>query len=247
MKTSSIVSTVAALTLAVSLGGVTQAKPEPASKTKKDVVYTAADQATFKEKVPGVSMAVLWGDPEKGAHGTFTKFAPGYDAECTHIRTMCGWSLSKALISTRMMRVRSGWVRESSSGFRAGISIGAAVTRRKARSFIRKARGNSTCYLRSKAEDGSQRSEVRGRRTEVGSQKSEVGSRKSEVGCQRGDLAKAGRAMAEFWRGVRYSGDQGCVHGEVEGALYRDGGCVDRRRKHCSSGKRFSKSGQAGA
>ena len=25
-------------------------------------------------------MAVLWGDPNKGPHGTFTKFAPGYDA-----------------------------------------------------------------------------------------------------------------------------------------------------------------------
>jgi quercetin dioxygenase-like cupin family protein len=25
-------------------------------------------------------MAVLWGDPDKGKHGTFTKFIPGYDA-----------------------------------------------------------------------------------------------------------------------------------------------------------------------
>jgi quercetin dioxygenase-like cupin family protein len=47
----------------------------------KAVTYVAADQATFKPgPTPGVSMAVLWGDPDKGAHGTFTKFAPGYDA-----------------------------------------------------------------------------------------------------------------------------------------------------------------------
>jgi quercetin dioxygenase-like cupin family protein len=28
----------------------------------------------------GVSMEAVWGDAEKGAHGTFTKFDPGYDA-----------------------------------------------------------------------------------------------------------------------------------------------------------------------
>lgn len=28
----------------------------------------------------GVSMQVLVGDPDKGPHATFTKFAPGYDA-----------------------------------------------------------------------------------------------------------------------------------------------------------------------
>ena len=28
----------------------------------------------------GVSMAALWGDANKGAHATFTKFVPGYDA-----------------------------------------------------------------------------------------------------------------------------------------------------------------------
>jgi quercetin dioxygenase-like cupin family protein len=25
-------------------------------------------------------MATLWGDPDQGAHGTYTKFEPGYDA-----------------------------------------------------------------------------------------------------------------------------------------------------------------------
>ena len=71
--------------------GVAQAQTEPASEGKKDVVYASAAQATFKESpVPGVSMAVLWGDPEKGAHGTFTKFVPGYDAGM-HTHTSDVW------------------------------------------------------------------------------------------------------------------------------------------------------------
>ena len=28
----------------------------------------------------GVSMAAIWGDADKGAHATFTKFVPGFDA-----------------------------------------------------------------------------------------------------------------------------------------------------------------------
>ena len=51
------------------------------NNTNKAVTYVAAEQATFKPgPTVGVSMAVLWGDPDNGAHGTFTKFAPGYEA-----------------------------------------------------------------------------------------------------------------------------------------------------------------------
>jgi len=53
-------------------------KSKKADKSKsKEVVYVSSDNATYTEKRPGVSMAVLWGNPDKGAHGTFTKFAPG--------------------------------------------------------------------------------------------------------------------------------------------------------------------------
>jgi quercetin dioxygenase-like cupin family protein len=45
----------------------------------KKVVYVSADQANYKEGAPGVSMAVIWGDVNKGAHATFTKFAAGLD------------------------------------------------------------------------------------------------------------------------------------------------------------------------
>ena len=74
------VSGVTALIIVVASAGVVRAQKE-SSKNTKNVIYVAAEQATFKPSpMAGVSMAVVWGDPDKGAHGTFTKFAPGYDA-----------------------------------------------------------------------------------------------------------------------------------------------------------------------
>ena len=74
MKKSLILSGVAALIIAASLG-VAQAQ-RVSSTDKKDVIYVAAEQATFKQSpAAGVSMAILWGDSDKAAHGTFTKFA----------------------------------------------------------------------------------------------------------------------------------------------------------------------------
>ena len=50
------------------------------------VVYVSADKASYHETTKGVSGAAIWGDAEKGAHATFSKFAPGYDAG-THTHT----------------------------------------------------------------------------------------------------------------------------------------------------------------
>ena len=45
------------------------------------VVFVSADQANFQESpTKGVSMAAIWGDAGKGAHATFTRFTPGFDA-----------------------------------------------------------------------------------------------------------------------------------------------------------------------
>ena len=44
---------------------------------KTAMQFASADQATFKELAPGASMAVISGDPDKGAHRVFTKFVPG--------------------------------------------------------------------------------------------------------------------------------------------------------------------------
>jgi quercetin dioxygenase-like cupin family protein len=45
------------------------------------VIFVAAGHANYQETpTKGVSMAAVWGDATKGAHGTFTKFVPGFDA-----------------------------------------------------------------------------------------------------------------------------------------------------------------------
>jgi quercetin dioxygenase-like cupin family protein len=79
MKKSLIVCAVAALALAAVSVGVVRA--QKASSTKA-VIYVASDKAKFVEPAAGagISQVVLWGDPDKGPHATFTKFAPGYDA-----------------------------------------------------------------------------------------------------------------------------------------------------------------------
>jgi quercetin dioxygenase-like cupin family protein len=90
MKKSPLVWGMAALIMAAASVGGAQAQKQ-SSKNKKSVVYVAADQATFKPSpMGGVSMAVLWGDPDKGPHGTFTKFEPGYDAGL-HTHTSDVW------------------------------------------------------------------------------------------------------------------------------------------------------------
>jgi len=90
MKKSLILSGIAALFIVAASVGVARAQKE-SSTNKKGVIYVVAEQATFKQSpAAGVSMAVLWGDPDKGAHGTFTKFAPGYDAGM-HTHTSDVW------------------------------------------------------------------------------------------------------------------------------------------------------------
>jgi len=44
------------------------------------VKFSSSAKAEYKEMAPGISKSVLWGDPDKGAYGAFTKMAPGYDA-----------------------------------------------------------------------------------------------------------------------------------------------------------------------
>jgi quercetin dioxygenase-like cupin family protein len=45
------------------------------------VVFVSSAKANYQEtNSKGVWGATLWGDPTQGAHGTFSKFAPGYDA-----------------------------------------------------------------------------------------------------------------------------------------------------------------------
>ena len=90
MKHSLIVSGMAALIVVAALTGNAQAQ-NGAGNSDKSVLYVAAEQAKFDQSpMPGVSMAVLWGDPNKGPHGTFTKFEPGHDAGM-HTHTSDVW------------------------------------------------------------------------------------------------------------------------------------------------------------
>lgn len=68
-----------AATLAVTcaMGFVWGQEKQP---TKKELIFVSADEAKFKDVLPGVSKAILWGDHDKGPYGTFTKFVPGNDA-----------------------------------------------------------------------------------------------------------------------------------------------------------------------
>ncbi len=74
MKRSLLVTgVVAALIAAWSVGRV------HGQNEMKKVVFASADHANYTSQVKGVSTAKIWGDPDKGAHGTFTKFDPGQD------------------------------------------------------------------------------------------------------------------------------------------------------------------------
>jgi len=77
MKPSLFVLVAATVVIAWSVGRV-QGQKEMGSGKK--LIFTSANDANYKETTKGVSMAALWGDNTKGAHGTFTKFVPGYDA-----------------------------------------------------------------------------------------------------------------------------------------------------------------------
>jgi quercetin dioxygenase-like cupin family protein len=54
------------------------------------VIFMSPDKASFHDTGHGVSTAVIWGDPDKGAHATYSKFNPGYDAGM-HIHSNDVW------------------------------------------------------------------------------------------------------------------------------------------------------------
>lgn len=88
MKRLTLVIGLSVVLLATAFG---QAPKAAASHKSKSVIYVPADKATFKPTpMGGVSMASLWGDMTKGAHATFTKFDPGYDAGM-HTHTSDVW------------------------------------------------------------------------------------------------------------------------------------------------------------
>ncbi len=57
---------------------------------KNAASFVTADKAAFKEVIPGVAKASLWGDADKGPYGAFTKMKPGLDSG-THTHTNDVW------------------------------------------------------------------------------------------------------------------------------------------------------------
>lgn len=51
----------------------------PVSGGDPEVIYAPADQAEFKEVVPGIAKNVIWGDHDQGPYGAYTRFDPGVD------------------------------------------------------------------------------------------------------------------------------------------------------------------------
>jgi mannose-6-phosphate isomerase-like protein (cupin superfamily) len=70
-----VVAVAVAMIVAWSVGRVQGQKGEAGK-----VIFVSAEKASFKSSRPGSSMAPIWGDADMGAHGTFTKFEPGFDA-----------------------------------------------------------------------------------------------------------------------------------------------------------------------
>jgi quercetin dioxygenase-like cupin family protein len=116
-KTLLTVGVATTLMIAWSIGRV-QGQQDP---LKGKVIFATADKATFHDTSKGVSMAAIWGDADKGAHATYTKFAPGYDAG-THTHTNDVWIVvvkgaylykdetgSKRVGPGSFLRVPGGW------------------------------------------------------------------------------------------------------------------------------------------
>jgi quercetin dioxygenase-like cupin family protein len=77
-RTLFVVGVSAMLMMAWSLGRVQGPLQQVNAQDK--ILFVQADQANFHDIENGVSMAPIWGDSDKGAHATFTKFAPGHDS-----------------------------------------------------------------------------------------------------------------------------------------------------------------------
>ncbi len=52
-------------------------KGEKPEAPKHESMVVSSESAKYTEAVPGVSRAIISGDPDKGAYRAFTKFAPG--------------------------------------------------------------------------------------------------------------------------------------------------------------------------
>src|SRR5438477_11924104 len=72
------------------VGSIVVAQKQEEWPKKDDLICASAEKAKFKEVSPGISKAAVWGDEEKGAYGTFTKFKRGLN-NGMHTHTSDSW------------------------------------------------------------------------------------------------------------------------------------------------------------
>ena len=104
-----LVTVVVALVVAWSIGRV------QGQAGGNGVIFASAEKATFTAiNGGGSSMAPIWGDANQGAHGTFTKFVPGFDAGM-HTHTNDVWIV--VLKGTYLYKDDAGEKRVSTGDF----------------------------------------------------------------------------------------------------------------------------------
>jgi len=107
------------------------------------VIYVTASHANYSEMQGsrgGVSTAPIWGDANVGAHATFSKFAPGYDAGL-HTHTNDVWIV--VIKGAYLYKDDAGEKRVSPGEFLrvpGGPNTGAAEIRKKAPCFTKSRR-----------------------------------------------------------------------------------------------------------
>jgi quercetin dioxygenase-like cupin family protein len=72
---------VASFALLLSAGIATQEEPRGQTPALREVVVVSPEKAEFKEVLPGISRAIIVGNPEKGPYRAFTKFDSGVTHE----------------------------------------------------------------------------------------------------------------------------------------------------------------------
>ena len=111
-------------------------------KSEEKVVYVSSAKADYKLVTKGVWEAAIWGDSDKGAHATFTKFEPGQD-NGMHTHSNDVWIVVlKGAYLYKAMPAEARWLERFSARPRRAQTEAAQIKKR-ARCSMRKGRGSS--------------------------------------------------------------------------------------------------------
>ena len=130
--------------------------------SKNKVIYVSANEANYQAMAtnPNASTAAIFGDANKGAHATFSKFAPGYDAGM-HTHTNDVWIVG--VKGAYLYKDEDGEKRIGPGVFLrlpAATSTGVAAIPKRERFFTKNRPESSTWFLQIAASVVSRRSSV---------------------------------------------------------------------------------------